>query len=92
MDYNIIVNYPKWINYNNINETRGGEKMQTVIIIVLVVIIYLLWRKYMKYKSALAAYLRYFEEQGMKEPTAETIRKYQRWAVEMMVKDFFKSR
>ena len=47
--------------------------MQTVIIIVLVVIIYLLWRKYMKYKSALAAY-------------------YQRWAVEMMVKDFFKSR
>lgn len=27
MDYNIIVNYPKWINYNNINETRGGDTM-----------------------------------------------------------------
>ena len=66
--------------------------MQTAIIIVLLVIICVLWRKYLKYKLLLAAYMRYLLEQGIEEPTAETIREYQKWAVEMMVKDFLKSR
>lgn len=47
------------------------------------------WRKYMKYKTALAAYIRYLNEQGVKEPTSETVREYQKWAVEKMVNDFF---
>ena len=70
----------------------GEMKMQTAIIIVLVVVIYVLWRKYLKYKSALAAYARYLYEQGIKEPTTETVREYQKWAIEMMIRDFFKLR
>lgn len=66
--------------------------MQTAIIIVLLVIICVLWRKYLKYKLLLAAYMRYLLEQGVKEPTAEKLIEYQQWAVDMMVKDFFKLR
>lgn len=66
--------------------------MQTVIIIVLVAIVYVMWRKYLKYKSALIAYMRYLDEQGVKEPTAEKVKEYQQWALEKMVKDFFKLR
>ena len=68
------------------------NELKTVIIIVLIVIICVLWRKYLKCKVTLAAYMRYLLEQGIEEPTAETIREYQKWAVEMMVKDFLKSR
>lgn len=63
-----------------------------VIIIVLVVIVYVMWRKYLKYKSALIAYMRYLDEQGVKEPTVEKVKEYQQWALEKMVKDFFKLR
>lgn len=66
--------------------------MQAVIIIVLVIMIVVLFFKYISYKSGLAAYLRYFEEQGMKEPTSEKIQEYQKWAIKMMIKDFFKLR
>ena len=64
--------------------------MQVTIMIILVVIIYVLWRKYLKYKSALIAYMRYLDEQGVKEPTAEKVKENQQWALEKMVKDFFK--
>ena len=66
--------------------------MQTVIMIFLVAIVYVMWRKYLKYKSALIAYMRYLDEQGIKEPTAEKVKEYQQWALEKMVKDFFKLR
>lgn len=66
--------------------------MEWMFISVLAALVVICWLKFMKYKSGLAAYLRYFEEQGMKEPTTETIKEYQKWAIENMIKDFFHSR
>lgn len=66
--------------------------MEWVLISILAVIAAICWLKFMKYKSGLAAYLRYFEEQRMEEPTPETIREYQKWAIRKMIEDFFHSR
>lgn len=61
-----------------------------IIALVLAVVDIVLFFKLIGYKSGLAAYMRYSMEQGIKEPTAEKISEYQRWALEKMIKDFFK--
>ncbi len=66
--------------------------MQTVIIVILVVANIVLFYKFISYKSGLAAYLRYYEEQGIEEPNAEKLSEYQQWALEMLIKDFFRLR
>lgn len=64
--------------------------MQNIIIMILLAAVVVLFFKNLGYKSSLAAYLRYFEEQKMKEPTPETLREYQEWAVRNMIKDWLR--
>ena len=71
--------------------------MEIVIIIILVIVLIavtlLLGIKCIAYKSGLAAYLRYFfEDQNMKEPTSEKLKEYQKWAIQKMMDDFFRSK
>lgn len=74
---------------------RGGEKVVVVtiiLIVILVIVNIVIFLKYINYKSRLAAYMRYYIERGIEEPTAEKLSEYQQWAIEMMVKDFFRLR
>lgn len=66
--------------------------MQTIIIIILSVLLIIALWKWFSYRIALAAYLRYYDDQNAKEPTQDKLKEYQVWAVEKTIKDFFKLR
>lgn len=70
---------------------RGGEGMEIALGVVTVFSMYKWFMWKLTAKSIAGAYLRWLEEKNTESPDPDTVKKYQKWVIQMMVKDLFKS-